>query len=76
MGLQINTFAGMPCWAIGQAVTAMVGQCMGAGQIERARKVVKTSLVMNVAVTLGVVIGVQIFARQLILLFGNISLKP
>ena len=73
VGLQISTFAGMPCWAIGQAVTAMVGQCMGAGQIDRARKVVKTSLVMNVAVTLGVVIGVQIFARQLILLFGNIS---
>lgn len=73
VGLQINTFAGMPCWAIGQAVTAMVGQCMGAGQIERARKVVKVSLVMNVAVTLGVVIGVQIFARQLIMLFGNIS---
>lgn len=24
VGLQINTFAGMPCWAIGQAVTAMV----------------------------------------------------
>ena len=46
---------------------------MGAGQIERARKVVKVSLVMNVAVTLGVVIGVQIFARQFILLFGNIS---
>lgn len=44
VGLQINTFAGMPCWAIGQAVTAMVGQCMGAGQIERARKVVKISL--------------------------------
>ena len=33
VGLQINTFAGMPCWAIGQAVTAMVGQCMGARSI-------------------------------------------
>lgn len=73
VGLQINTFAGMPCWAIGQAVTAMVGQCMGAGQIERARKVVKISLVMNVAVTLVVVIGIQIFAEPLILLFGNTS---
>ena len=71
VGLQINTFAGMPCWAIGQAVTAMVGQCMGAGQIERARKVVKISLVMNVVVTLVVVIGVQFFAEPLILLFGS-----
>ena len=71
VGLQINTFAAMPCWAIGQAVTAMVGQCMGAGQIERARKVVKISLVMNVAVTLVAVIGVQLFAEPLILLFGS-----
>ena len=73
VGLQINTFAGMPCWAIGQAVTAMVGQCMGARQIERARKVVKISLVMNIAVTLIVVIGVQLFAEPLILLFGSTS---
>ncbi len=71
VGLQINTFAGMPCWAIGQAVTAMVGQCMGAGQIDRAKKVVKISFVMNVAVTLVIVIGVQLFAQQLILLFGS-----
>lgn len=73
VGLQINTFAGMPCWAIGQAVTAMVGQCMGAGQVKRIRKVVKISLLMNVAVTLVVVISIQIFAKLLILLFGSTS---
>ena len=73
VGLQINTFAGMPCWAIGQAVTAMVGQCMGAGEIKRARKVVKIGLLLNISVTLVVVIGVQVFAEQLILLFGNTS---
>ncbi len=73
VGLQINTFAGMPCWAIGQAVTAMAGQCIGARQIERARKVVKISLVINVAVTLIVVIGVQLYAEPLILLFGSTS---
>lgn len=73
VGLQINTFAGMPCWAIGQALTAMVGQCMGAGQVKRIRKVVKISLLMNVAVTLVVVISIQIFAKPLILLFGSTS---
>lgn len=73
VGLQINTFAGMPCWAIGQAVTAMIGQCMGAGQMERARKVVKISLVMNVSVTFVAVIGIQLFAEPLILLFGSTS---
>lgn len=73
IGLQINTFAGMPCWAIGQAVTATVGQCIGAGEIKRARKVVKIGLLLNISVTLIVVIGVQIFAEQLILLFGSTS---
>lgn len=73
VGLQINTFAGMPCWAIGQAVTAMVGQCMGAGEIKRARKVVKIGLLLNISITLAVVIGVQVFAEQLILLFGSTS---
>ena len=74
VGLQINTFAGMPCWAIGQAVTAMVGQCIGAGEIKRARKVVKNRFVAEYfSVTLVVVIGVQVFAEQLILLFGSTS---
>lgn len=73
VGLQINTFAGMPCWAIGQAVTAMVGQCIGAGEIKRARKVEKIGLLLNVSVTLFVVIGVQVFAEQLILFFGSTS---
>lgn len=73
VGLKINTFAGMPCWAIGQAVTAMVGQCMGAGQFQRARKVVKIGLLLNFAVTLTVVVVVQLLAEQLILLFDSTS---
>ena len=51
VGLKINTFAGMHCWAIGQAITAIVGQCMGAGQIRRARQVVRSGLLLNLAVT-------------------------
>src|SRR5699024_11365233 len=37
IGLKINTLAGMPCWAIGQAVTTMVGQNMGAKDIQRVK---------------------------------------
>ena len=51
----------------------MIGQCMGAGQMERARKVVKIRLVMNVSVTFVAVIGIQLFAEPLILLFGSTS---
>lgn len=73
VGLKINTFAGMHCWAIGQAITAMVGQCMGAGQIERARKVVRSGLLLSLAVTAAVVAAVQLLAEPLICLFDSTS---
>ena len=73
VGLKINTFAGMHCWAIGQAITAIVGQCMGAGQIRRARQVVRSGLLLNLAVTTAVVVTVQFLAEPLIRLFDNTS---
>lgn len=73
VGLKINTFAGMHCWAIGQAVTAMIGQCMGAGQIRRARQVVRFGLLLNFTVTAAVVVTVQLLAKPLICLFDSTS---
>lgn len=73
VGLKINTFAGIPCWAIGQAVTTMVGQCMGAGQPQRARHVAKAGLLINLAVTLVAAAAVQLLAEPLIRLFGSTS---
>lgn len=69
VGLKINTFAGMPCWAIGQAVTAMVGQSMGARNIERVKKITKTGIYLNIFITLEVVILVQILAEPIVMLF-------
>lgn len=73
VGLKINNFAGMHCWAIGQAITAMVSQGMGAGQIQRARKVVRSGLLLNLAVTTAVVVMVQLLAAPLICLFDSTS---
>lgn len=69
VGLKVNTFAGMPCWAIGQAVTAMVGQNVGANDIERVKKTTKIGLYLNVLITFIAVIIVQLFAEQTIMLF-------
>ncbi|MDO5602608.1 MAG: MATE family efflux transporter, partial [Oscillospiraceae bacterium] len=69
VGLKINTFAAMPCWAIGQAVTAMTGQNMGANHINRVKRTVRAGLYLNLSVTLTMVIMVQIFAGQIIMLF-------
>ena len=69
IGLKVNTFAGMPCWAIGQAVTAMVGQNMGAKNIERVKKITQSGLLINVCVTLIAVVLVQLFSENIIMLF-------
>lgn len=69
IGLKINTFAGMPCWAIGQAVTTMVGQSMGAKLIERTKKIAKTGLIGSLLVSLAAVIFIQLCAEPLIQLF-------
>lgn len=73
IGLKINTFAGMPCWAIGQAMTTMVGQNMGAGLPDRTEKTGKTGLRLNLLVTFIAVVIVQIFAKQLVTLFAPSS---
>ena len=71
--LQWDKLAAIVKVGLPTAIQMVVGQCIGAGQIQRARKVVKISLLLNLLVTLFVVIGVQLFAEQLILLFGSNS---
>ena len=73
IGLKINTFAGMPCWAIGQAVTAMAGQNMGAANIERVKKTTRSGLFLNLLVTLFIVVLVQLFSEHIIGLFAPAS---
>ena len=73
IGLKINTLAGMPCWAIGQAVTTMVGQNMGAKDIQRVKDTTRIGLYLNIVVTLFIVILVQILAEPIILLFDPVN---
>lgn len=69
VGLKVNTFAGMPCWAIGQAVTAMAGQNIGAKNIERVKETTKTGIFLNIVITFIVIIIVQLLAEPIIMLF-------
>lgn len=69
IGLKVNTMAGMPCWAIGQAVTAMAGQNNGARLVDRVRSVTQIGLRLNLVVTLCVIISVQLLAEPILLLF-------
>lgn len=70
IGLKINTLAGMPCWGIGQAMTAMVAQNGGAGERARVKAVFWKGLGLNMAVTLCIVAVVQLFAVPVMELFA------
>lgn len=73
IGIKINTFAGMPCWAIGQAVSAMVAQNMGARKIDRVSETVRTGIKLSIFVTIIAILIVQIFAGQLVSIFDTNS---
>lgn len=69
IGLKINIFAGMPCWAIGQSVTTMVGQNMGAKLLKRTKKIVQIGFFASILVSLIAILFIQVFAEPLIRLF-------
>ncbi|MFQ9703394.1 MAG: MATE family efflux transporter [Enterocloster clostridioformis] len=71
VGLQINTLCRYTLLGYWTGRNGDGRPVYGSRAIGRARKVIKISLVMNVAVTLVAVIGVQLFAEPLILLFGS-----
>ena len=73
IGLKINTFAGMPCWAVGQAVTTFVGHNMGAKQYNCVKDITKKGLYINIGITFFIILFVQIFAKLLIELFQKES---
>ncbi|MGI6154078.1 MAG: MATE family efflux transporter [Christensenellaceae bacterium] len=71
IGLQVNTFAAIPVWGIGQAVTAATGQCIGANDVRRAKQMAKTGILLSLIIQACVIILIQFFAKQIIALFDS-----
>lgn len=71
LGLKINGFAVMPCWAVGQAAASMAGQNMGAGKIARAGATAKAGIVLGIAATSVSVLLIQSFAGPILSLFTD-----
>ena len=70
VGLKASTLAGLPCWAVGQAVTTAAAQCLGAGNPGRAAASLRVGLALAVAVTLAMQALVQVLAPQLVAALG------
>ncbi len=73
VGLKISTIAGLPCWGIGQAISASVSQSIGAGIPKRTAAFARSGCLMSVAVTVGIQIAVQLGAEWFVSLFGESS---
>ena len=69
VGLKLNSYAALPCWAVGAAVTAMAGQCAGAGELRRAAAVCRAGVGLSMAVTFAAMAVVQLFTAPLVAFF-------
>lgn len=71
IGLKVSTLAGMPSWALGQAVTTAAAQNMGGGKLLRAAGFVRCGVMLGLLSTGTAVIFIQLFAGEIVLLFDG-----
>lgn len=69
---KVNNFAQMPAGALGMAVSSMIGQNVGAGKFDRARKTLKSGILLGLAAGAVMFVAVQLFPAQIMrLLVGD-----
>lgn len=69
--VKIDSFLFLPMQSISYAITTFVGQNLGNNNPERAKKGVKISIALGMAITAVVVIPIMIFAPYLIAFFND-----
>jgi putative MATE family efflux protein len=69
LGLRVQSLAFVPGLAIAQATSALVGQALGAGNVERARKIAISSIILCTAIMTVLAILITGAAHPLIHIF-------
>jgi Na+-driven multidrug efflux pump len=69
VGSRLEQFAHLPAFSVGLAVTALVGQNLGAGQKERVSEVVKWGMLLTCTITGAITLVVQAFPTAVLSLF-------
>lgn len=70
-GMKIDQFAGMPCNALGLAMTTFIGQNMGANKPERARQGTRMVVLAVTVYVAAVSVPVFLLADKVVGLFGK-----
>ena len=68
---KVDVFALLPMQSLSMASTTFVGQNVGADNIPRAKKGIRTSLLLSIGCTAVLIIPMMIFAPQIISLFNS-----
>ncbi|MCC8167180.1 MAG: MATE family efflux transporter [Planctomycetes bacterium] len=71
VGLKVNTFVAMPCWAVGHAVTAMAGHAMGGKRPDLAATVARKGILIGMTLTGALLLLVHLFIRPFLGLFST-----
>ena len=69
LGLRVQAHAFVPGLSICQATGALVGQALGAGDVPRAKRVVRSSLVLCLAIMSVLAIIIMLFAAPMMRIF-------
>ena len=69
VGSRLQQFGHMPAFSVGLAVTALVGQNLGAGRQERVSQVVKWGILLACSITGALTLIVQAFPAKVLSLF-------
>jgi Na+-driven multidrug efflux pump len=68
---RIDALAAMPAMNLASALSAFVGQNMGAGRIDRIKKGFRSTLLMSVVLSGMVIAGVYLWSEQIIGIFNK-----
>ena len=69
IGLRVQAMAFVPGLAVSQATAALVGQALGAGDVERSRQITRASLVLCVAILTILAAAVVLAAYPIVAIF-------
>ena len=69
LGLRVQALAFVPGLGVGQATGAMVGQALGAGNVERAKEIARASMVLCFSIMTALALAIFVVAAPLVAIF-------